>query len=126
MIVDISTTDNRGHHMGSFNGLSRIGGLIGMLGGGFFVEWFGIQNVTLVFGGLAFLSLPLILRIPHIQSNDRREENQPLFTFSLFKNKQTLFQLMLNVFLVMLCLEGMVAATLSHLIDVREIAINFA
>jgi len=125
MIVDISTADNRGHHMGSFNGLSRIGGLIGMLGGGFFVEWFGIRNVTLVFGLLAFLSLPLILRIPHIASKERKEANQPLFTFSLFKNKQTLLQLMLSVFLVMLCLEGMVAATLSHLIDVREIAINF-
>lgn len=125
LIVELSTSDNRGHHMGSFNGLSRIGGLIGMLGGGFFVEWFGIQNVTLVFGLLAFLCLPLIIRIPHVASKERKEAKQPLFTLSLFKNKQTFIQLMLSVFLVMLCLEGMVAATLSHLIDVREITITF-
>ena len=66
MIVEVSTADNRGQNMGTFNGLSRIGGLVGMLGGGFFVEWFGIREVTFVLGLLAFLALPLILRIPHV------------------------------------------------------------
>lgn len=124
MIVEVSTADNRGQNMGSFNGLSRIGGLVGMLGGGFFVEWFGIRDVTFVFGLLAFLALPLILRIPHVASKERKEETS-LFSTSVFMKRPLLLKLMLTVFLVMLCLEGMVSATLSHLLDVRKISIDF-
>lgn len=122
-IVEISTADNRGQNMGAFNGLSRIGGLVGMLGGGFFVEWFGIRNVTFWFGLLAFLSLPLILRIPQAATTKERNQESAL-NLSFFKQKPLLLKLLLTVFLVMLCLEGMVSATLSHLIDVRGLTID--
>lgn len=124
MIVEVSTAENRGHNMGSFNGLSRIGGLVGMLGGGFFVEWFGIRNVTFIFGLIAFLALPLILHIPHSTSKERTEVRTSLFNVSFFLKRPILLQLMMTVFLVMLCLEGMVTATLSHLIEVRELTID--
>lgn len=123
MIVEASTNENRGQNMGSFNGLSRIGGLVGMLGGGFFVEWFGIQRVTFVFGLLAFLAIPLILRIPKAAS--QKHKDKPTFVKpSMFMKNPLLVKILFTVFLVMLCLEGMVSATLSHLIDVRGVNIN--
>ncbi|MCY9589857.1 MFS transporter [Paenibacillus chitinolyticus] len=122
-IVEVSTNDNRGQNMGSFNGLSRIGGLVGMLGGGFFIEWFGIRNVTLVFGLLALVALPLILRIPKAESQESKNGNSLNSLTTLIKNP-LLLKLLLTVFLVMLCLEGMISATLSHLIDVRGVTID--
>ncbi|REK76855.1 MFS transporter [Paenibacillus paeoniae] len=122
MIVEVSTTGNRGQVMGTFNGLSRIGGLVGMLGGGFFVEWFGIRTVALVFGLFAFLVIPLILHLP--KGSIEHQSGTSKFHFSLFFKNPSLLKLLLTVFLVMLCLEGMVSATLSHLIHIREVIID--
>jgi len=121
-IVEVSTADNRGQNMGAFNGLSRIGSLVGMLGGGFLVDWFGFRDVSLGFGLLAFLSLPLISRLPQAISNKRNQE--PALGLSFLRNKPLLLKSLVTVFLIMLSLEGMVSATLSHLINVREITID--
>ncbi|MFC5648026.1 MFS transporter [Paenibacillus solisilvae] len=122
MILDLSTNENRGHLMGTFNGLSRIGSLAGMLGGGFFIEWFGIRDVTFVFGLMSFLILPLILQIPsavHIGG----PEGTKVTASSLLKTP-LLMRMLVTVFFFMLCLEGMITATLSHLIEVRNVSIR--
>lgn len=116
-ILKLSSHDNRGQFMGSFNGWSRIGSLIGMLGGGFLVEWLGMRQVTLLFGLMAFLTLPMIFRIPNIRHMENASRAK-LNAASFMRNSPLLW-LMVTVFLVMLSLEGMVTATLSHLIDVR-------
>lgn len=123
LILDTSTNDDRGHLLGSFNGLSKIGKLVGMLAGGFFVEWFGIRDVAIVFGILAFMVLPLVLKIPIPERHGDIDELKTELPSPL--KQPALLWILLTVFLVMLCLEGMVTATLSHLIDIRESHINF-
>ncbi|MFE5321650.1 MFS transporter [Paenibacillus sp. NPDC056579] len=120
MILDVATNENRGHLMGSFNGLSRIGSLVGMLGGGFFVEWLGLREVTFIFGLMSFLVLPLILQIPTTVHKGGSEKLK-LEVSSLLKTP-LLVRMLVTVFLFMLCLEGMVTATLSHLIEVRNVS----
>jgi MFS family permease len=118
MILESSTNENRGHFMGTFNGLSRIGNLVGMLAGGFFIEWFGIRDVTAVFGVLAFMVLPVVFQIPN--SKNRTVSESSKLTRSFLIKQPMLMWMLLTVFLVMLSLEGMITATLSHLIDVRQ------
>nr|WP_276322259.1 MFS transporter [Cohnella luojiensis] len=118
MIIESSTNENRGHFMGTFTGLSKIGTLVGMLTGGFFVEWFGIRDVTFVFGVLAFMVLPVVFQIPN--SRNRTGSERSKVTRSFLIKQPMLTWILLTVFLVMLCLDGMITATLSHLIDVRQ------
>mgnify|MGYP001384029394 CR=1 FL=1 len=122
LILDLSENNNRGHLMGTYNGLSKIGTLVGMLAGGVFVEWYGIKVVAIVFGIGTFMILPVIALIP--RSNKRAAIGRTaLFSLPLLRLPK-LPMLLLTVFLVMFCLDSMVTATLSHLIDIRQSNIN--
>ncbi|MCY9666408.1 MFS transporter [Paenibacillus alginolyticus] len=55
MILELSDDQNRGYFMGTYNGLYRIGSLVGMLAGSICVELFGLRAVASTFGVLAFL-----------------------------------------------------------------------
>ena len=46
--------------MGTYNGLWRLGDLVGVLFGGFLVPMFGLQSVSIIFGMMALVGLPLI------------------------------------------------------------------
>ena len=60
-----SRKDNRGYLMGSYNGLVRLGSLLGMIGGGLLADLLGFPTVALLFGALTLTGLPLALsRIP--------------------------------------------------------------
>lgn len=118
MILDLSSSENRGHFMGTYNGLYRIGSLIGMLAGGLFVDLFGMQSVATVFGILAFLVLPVVFIYVPKSKNRTASESKNRYNKPLLKQPVLLWTLT-TAFLVMLCLEGMFTATLSHLIDVR-------
>ncbi|BBI33928.1 hypothetical protein KCTCHS21_33270 [Cohnella abietis] len=119
MIFDSTTIENRGHLMGTYNGISRLGTLVGMLAGGFFVEWFGIRNVAVLFGILAIMVLPAVLiYIPN--TKNRQVTLRTKLTVASLANQPILVWMLLTVFIVMLCLEGILTASLSHLIDVRK------
>lgn len=60
-VISYSNDGNRGHLMGSYNGISRLGSLVGMLVGGLLVPFLGLQVVCLLFGIIILLGLPLIL-----------------------------------------------------------------
>ncbi|WP_373229340.1 MFS transporter [Cohnella sp.] len=117
MILDLSSNQNRGHFMGTYNGLYRLGSLIGMLAGGAFVDLFGMREVAVVFGILAFLVLPVVFyHVPN--SKSKAFESQKMDEVKV-KKQPILLWTLTSAFLVMLCLEGMFTAILSHLIDTR-------
>ncbi|PYI56413.1 MFS transporter [Paenibacillus flagellatus] len=59
-VIAYSDDSNRGHWMGAFNGIYRIGSLAGMLLGGLLVPVLGLPPVAIAFGAVALASLPAI------------------------------------------------------------------
>lgn len=59
-VIRYSDDTNRGRFMGTYNGLWRLGSLVGVLFGGFLVPMFGLQSVSIIFGMMALVGLPLI------------------------------------------------------------------
>ena len=59
-VIRYSDDTNRGRFMGTYNGLWRLGDLVGVLFGGFLVPMFGLQSVSIIFGMMALVGLPLI------------------------------------------------------------------
>ena len=51
-LMAASRKDNRGYLMGSYNGLVRLGSLLGMIGGGLLADLLGFSTVALLFGAL--------------------------------------------------------------------------
>lgn len=118
MILELSDDQNRGHFMGTYNGLYRIGSLVGMLAGSICVELFGLRAVATTFGVLAFLVLPAVYRfVP--KAKKIKSEEAPLQKRLLIK-LPALQGTLISVFLIGMSLDGMLTATLSHLIDVHH------
>jgi MFS family permease len=72
-VIQCAGDHNRGHFMGTYNGLYRLGSLVGMLVGGFLASLIGLQNTALIFGALSLLGIPLIL----IFVNTNQEASDP-------------------------------------------------
>ncbi|MCY9659613.1 MFS transporter [Paenibacillus anseongense] len=119
MILELSDDQNRGYFMGTYNGLYRIGSLVGMLAGALCVELFGLKVVATTFGILAFLVLPVAYKFVPLAKNEIQLENTPVQKWKILKNP-ALQGTLLSVFLIAMCLEGMLTATLSHLIEVHQ------
>ncbi|MFS0785512.1 MFS transporter [Shouchella sp. 1P09AA] len=74
-VVSSSEDYNRGKLMGLYNGLWGLGGLTGMLAGGFFIDIFSITAVTTIFAMGSFLLLPFIyLLIPKTEEKKAAQE----------------------------------------------------
>jgi MFS family permease len=119
MILELSEDQNRGYFMGTYNGLSRIGSLVGMLAGSICVESFGLRAVATTFGIIAFLVLPAAYMFVPKAKKQIIPGDTPLQKREILKNP-ALQGTLISVFLVVMCLEGMLTASLSHLIDVRH------
>ncbi|NOU91325.1 MFS transporter [Paenibacillus sp. LMG 31460] len=119
MILELSDDQNRGYFMGTYNGLYRIGSLVGMLAGSICVELFGLRAVATTFGVLAFLVLPAVYKFVPRAKKQIKSEGVPLQKRMLIK-LPALQETLISVFLVGMCLDGMLTATLSHLIDVHH------
>lgn len=59
-VIGYSDDSNRGKLMGRYNGVWRLGTLVGVLFGGLMVPIVGLQSVAILFGLLALVGLPLI------------------------------------------------------------------
>ncbi|RFU67526.1 MFS transporter [Peribacillus saganii] len=121
LILDLSSETNRGYLMGSYNGLYRLGGLIGMLLGGIFADLFGVAVISSVLGFLAFLSIPLVVKyIPKSITIDDKADTKPSFltNFKTIANKHFL-KIFVTAFSLIMLLDGILTATLSHLIYVK-------
>ncbi|GAB2547397.1 MFS transporter [Gracilibacillus alcaliphilus] len=101
-VVTFSNENNRGRLMGMYNGLWGLGGLAGMLAGGFLVDQLSIPIVTTTFALASFLIFPLVfIMIPKSNSNKEEEpsnQSQP----SHVQDKMT----MRHPYIVLIILTG--------------------
>lgn len=121
LILQLSTDLNRGNLMGTYNGLYRLGSLLGMLLGGFFADIFGLKVISFVLGISAFIIIPSIFKyIPKTIQAEERFVIKPSFKSSVksFLNSEFIM-LIVTAFLLTMLLDGMLTATLSHIIEVK-------
>jgi predicted MFS family arabinose efflux permease len=121
LILQISSDANRGNFMGTYNGLYRLGSLFGMLLGGLFADLFGMRIISLFIGIFAFLSIPLLYKyIPLTIQTKEQEKMKPSFfnDIKVFLNRR-LIRIFVTSFLLIMFLDGMLTATLSHIIEVK-------
>ncbi|SHE11720.1 putative MFS family transporter protein [Chlamydia abortus] len=59
-VIRYSDDSNRGRLMGRFNGISRLGSLVGMLAGGILAPLCGMDAVSIVFGLFMLAGLPYV------------------------------------------------------------------
>lgn len=124
-ILDASTEQNRGHLMGTFNGLYRLGSLFGMLLGGIFADFVGLELVARILGFLALLALPL-LPLVTIQSTGKGSGSEiaavrPRLLF--LKDRSVLFTFVTSLVVTML-FQGMFISILSYVIESNNPHIN--
>ena len=109
---------NRGKSMGLYNGLYRTGSLVGMLVGGLLVPFIGLSTVSVIFGVLTLLGLPLIVR-SHITQDDGVSEKID----SKIKGKPFIGRVgykgtvIITGFLITMLYQGILTSTLSSIIE---------
>jgi MFS family permease len=121
LILQLSTDHNRGNFMGTYNGLYRLGSLFGMLLGGLFADLFGIELISIFLGIIVFLSIPIIYKyIPKVMQANENIGVKPslLSNIKLFLNRK-LILILITAFLLIMILDGMLTATLSHIIEIK-------
>ncbi|MFF2445094.1 MFS transporter [Priestia megaterium] len=117
-VVYYSNDANRGKAMGLYNGLYRTGSLFGMLLGGVLVPIAGLQFVSILFGCLSFIGLPLVfysLRVtssPHTETVPRVNNN--VFIHKILKHKIIIIS---TGFLIAMLIQGVLTSTVSAILE---------
>ncbi|MDR2056339.1 MAG: MFS transporter [Desulfovibrio sp.] len=120
-ILKISSPETRGSYSGLYNGLYRLGSLIGMFGGGLLADVLGFSACAVIFGLGTACALPALFAIPRGGEGRQINPEQPsvLDGFRLTaRNRETLLTVLCGA-TIALVLQGVVASTLSHLISVH-------
>lgn len=108
----------RGSSMGLYNGLYRTGSLVGMLVGGLLVPIIGLSTVSIAFGLLSLLGLPLLLnsKIKQVEETpekiDRMDEEKPFIGKTAYKAT-----IIVSGLLVAMLYQGIVTSTMSSIIE---------
>ena len=74
-VIDVTDDHNRGKYVGLYNGLWGLGGLIGMLAGGFLVDQTSIFFVTTMFASFGVLSIPAIILLVPVSKRTNQKES---------------------------------------------------
>lgn len=117
-ILEISGENNRGYYMGLYNGLYRLGSLVGMLTGGFLADQYGIGAAALLFGLMTCLAIPFTFQLLPSSSSHAPETKQ-LQKGSTIINSNVLWTLLTGLFIAMVY-QGAFMSTLSYLIQVHN------
>lgn len=75
--LGVSSTHDRGYHLGFFSGFTRVGTMAAVLVGSFMVDYFSFSTTVWIFGGLIFLGGLLLLREPLSYSTPPKTEAPP-------------------------------------------------
>ncbi|WP_100333614.1 MFS transporter [Bacillus alkalisoli] len=121
LILQLTSDSNRGHFVGTYNGLYRIGSLVGMLVGGVLADIYGIKIISILVGLLSFMSIPFIYKF--IPKAIEREENKHQrisirHYLHIFSNAKLIW-IVVTAFFSIMILDGMLNATLSHIININ-------
>ncbi|AND42886.1 MAG: MFS transporter [Bacillota bacterium] len=113
-----SDNNKRGSSMGLYNGLYRTGSLVGMLIGGLLVPIIGLSTVSVGFGILTLLGLPLILKSNFTQDNETSEEKGDINKSKPFIGKTGYkVSIIVSGFLIAMLYQGILTSTLSPMIE---------
>ncbi|EHB57472.1 MFS transporter [Paenibacillus lactis] len=115
-VIRYSDDTNRGRFMGTYNGLWRLGSLVGVLFGGLLVPMIGLSAVSILFGIMALIGLPLIaVSISKGKASGAHQLDSPRgvrnTVWSLQVKKIVISGLMISL------LHAVFGATLTYLID---------
>jgi MFS family permease len=124
-ILKISTPQTRGTYNGLFNGLYRLGSLVGMFGGGLLADVLGFRACAVIFGiGTACALLPALFAIPEGSGGQQRPNaEQPSIIGGLrtaAQSRETLITVLWGAASA-LVFQGVLASTLSYLISVHTV-----
>ncbi|WHY59995.1 MFS transporter [Cytobacillus firmus] len=118
VVAVYAENNKRGSSMGLYNGLYRTGSLVGMLVGGLLVPILGLSTVSIAFGLLSLLGLPLMLssKINQVEETpgkiDTMAEEKPFIGRTA--NKAVII---VSGFLIAMLYQGIVTSTMSSLIE---------
>lgn len=118
-VVILSDDLNRGKLMGMYNGLYRLGSLFGMLLGGIFVSILGFSAISMIFGVISAIGLPMILTAKidrDKQSLVTKNKTLHVPIRQLLKLRLTILVLISGLF-VSLMFQGIFASILSAVIE---------
>lgn len=122
VIIDCSTDNSRGHAMGTFNGLYRLGSLVGMLAGGFIADAWGLKATALVFAAISLLAVPAAwLTVPPATSGSAGSASTT-DSAAVWRDRNIVWALLTGL-LVAMIYQGVFTATLSYLIEVHNGAV---
>ncbi|MFB5086969.1 MFS transporter [Psychrobacillus sp. PGGUH221] len=122
-IVAFNTEEsNRGKSIGLYNGLYRLGSLVGMLAGGLLVPILGLSTVSIIFGCLTLLALPIILlyvKTTSLKDHEQDNKDKVVFKDNLILNslKQGRGRIVFTGFCITLLFQGIFMSTLSSVIE---------
>ena len=121
-IMDYCQSHNRGHCMGTYNGLYRLGSLVGMLLGGLIADQFGLRITAIIFGIMTFIAIPLsFVYIPSSTANFFDEQAGNTKQGIIFNNSNVI-EVLVTGMLIAMIYQGMFTATLSYLVEVHNSA----
>lgn len=118
VVAVYAENNKRGSSMGLYNGLYRTGSLVGMLVGGLLVPIIGLSTVSIAFGLLSLLGLPLMLssKINQVEETpgkiDTMAEEKPFIGRTAYKAA-----IIVSGFLIAMLYQGIVTSTMSSLIE---------
>ena len=119
-ILKLSTPENRGHFTGLYNGLYRLGSLVGMFLGGILADLAGVRSTAIIFGVATAVSFVMaLIAIPRGDARERDAGTGIMESLGMLaQNRKTLW-VVAGGGLVALVVQGVLASTLSRLISVH-------
>ncbi len=122
-VIECAGETNRGRYMGRYNGVWRLGSLVGVLFGGLLVPIYGLAPVSIGFGLLALAGIPLVLMTMKAdkaterpQAGESGHSGGSIWTLQVRK--------IVISGLVISLLHAIFGATLSYVIDFNYTDIN--
>jgi predicted MFS family arabinose efflux permease len=120
-VIAVAEENNRGYLMGKYNGLYRLGSLVGMLFGGLLVSTIGFIHTALIFGFMSLFSIPVLLYLVKVnnfkgafnisQNQVQAKFFQPgLFTFPVVR-------ILFTGLVISIVIRGIINSTLSLVTD---------
>ena len=123
-VMQFSSAADHGRHMGTYNGIFRLGSLFGMLGGAFIAELSDPAAAGYVFAGFSLLGLPLVHK--YVPAGTFKSGGKKSFggLGLLFSDKLTA-ALIATSFFTALAYQGIFNSMLSFLTGQNEIKPDF-
>lgn len=112
--------NHRGEAMGRYNGIYRLGNLFGMLLGGIFVPVLGLETISIIFGCLSLIGLPILMNsfntgfLSKVETVNRGEKLKDISVQSMFQHK---IIIVVSGLLITMLIQGVFTSTLSAVIE---------